>query len=189
VKSRITRHQVALFTAELMQGIGHAMELKWVIEGKADTGTFCTVQGITYLGHQKGISDSSFRAHAAAGRTCSCLGHTCEPQILELTGHLIFLGLQNIAVQTFLKIWSLKSLSRTISAVVIGIEFLFVIIFATVEFVVHTHPTKEYFTTPAPVRFTLVFFSVVALTFDSTGVGLVTSSCENEQGGSMPGFG
>jgi hypothetical protein len=37
--------QLALFVAEFIQGIGHAMDLKWAVEGKAETGTVCTVQG------------------------------------------------------------------------------------------------------------------------------------------------
>jgi len=35
---------IALFVAEVIQGTGQAMNLKWVIEGRADTGTFCTAQ-------------------------------------------------------------------------------------------------------------------------------------------------
>jgi len=40
-------YQSALFVAEIIQGLGHAMDLKWVIEGRAYTGTFCTAQGKT----------------------------------------------------------------------------------------------------------------------------------------------
>jgi hypothetical protein len=42
----LTHHQISLFAAKVIQGLGHAMELKWVIEGKLNTGTFCTAQGI-----------------------------------------------------------------------------------------------------------------------------------------------
>lgn len=52
---RVSKHiehpisQLALFVAEFIQGIGHAMDLKWVVEGKAETGTVCTVQGWLHL--------------------------------------------------------------------------------------------------------------------------------------------
>jgi hypothetical protein len=39
-------YQMALFAAEVIQGIGQAMNLKWVIDGQSDTGTFCTAQGM-----------------------------------------------------------------------------------------------------------------------------------------------
>jgi hypothetical protein len=41
----LNSHQIALFTAEAIQGIGHALTAKWAIEGRAYTGSFCTVQG------------------------------------------------------------------------------------------------------------------------------------------------
>jgi hypothetical protein len=36
---------MALFVAELLQGTGQAMNIKWVIEGSSLTGPFCTAQG------------------------------------------------------------------------------------------------------------------------------------------------
>jgi len=38
--------QFALFFAELIQGLGHIVSMKWVIEGEVNTGTFCTAQGV-----------------------------------------------------------------------------------------------------------------------------------------------
>jgi len=40
-----TRYQFALFVAELIQGVAHAMDVRWVVEGGAETGAFCTAQG------------------------------------------------------------------------------------------------------------------------------------------------
>jgi len=37
---------IALFAAEVILGLGHTISLKWVIEGKVNSGTFCTVQGL-----------------------------------------------------------------------------------------------------------------------------------------------
>ena len=37
--------QIGLFFAEVIHGVGHALNVKWIIEGKTYTGTFCTVQG------------------------------------------------------------------------------------------------------------------------------------------------
>lgn len=37
---------IALFTAEVIQGLGHAFSLKWVIEGELHVGTFCTAQAV-----------------------------------------------------------------------------------------------------------------------------------------------
>ena len=36
---------MALFVAEVFQGTGQAMNLKWVIAGESYTGDFCTGQG------------------------------------------------------------------------------------------------------------------------------------------------
>jgi len=65
-----------------------------------------------------------------------------RPQLIDL---------QTIAVQTFLIIWRLKLLNATVSAVVIGIEFSFVILFVGIGFGIHTHPKKEYYAAPVPV--------------------------------------
>jgi hypothetical protein len=50
-RRKLTDHQIALFAAEVILGLGHTISLKWVIEGKLNSGTFCTVQGalINYL--------------------------------------------------------------------------------------------------------------------------------------------
>jgi hypothetical protein len=40
-----THYQMALFVAEVLQGTGQAMNLKWVIKGQSYTGSFCTAQG------------------------------------------------------------------------------------------------------------------------------------------------
>jgi ABC-type proline/glycine betaine transport system permease subunit len=61
------------------------------------------------------------------------------------------LSLQTIAVQTFLVIWWLKDLDRTISALAIVTEVLFVTLFVAIGFGVHTHPNKEFYSVPAPV--------------------------------------
>jgi len=37
---------ISLFIAEVIQGLGHSLDLKWVIEGQLNTGTFCTTQGV-----------------------------------------------------------------------------------------------------------------------------------------------
>jgi hypothetical protein len=42
-------HQISLFTADLIQGLGHGISLKWVIEGGLNVGTFCTVQGMLIM--------------------------------------------------------------------------------------------------------------------------------------------
>jgi hypothetical protein len=41
----LNNHQIALFTAEVIQGMGHVLTVKWAIEGRGYTGDFCTVQG------------------------------------------------------------------------------------------------------------------------------------------------
>jgi hypothetical protein len=106
----------ALFVAEFIQGISHFMDLKWVIEGTAETGAFCTAQGLLQQ-----------------------LGETS-----------VALATLTIAVQTFLAIWRLTEPNRTISAIAIGVEFLFVILFVAIGFGIHTHPTKEYYAIPDP---------------------------------------
>jgi len=37
---------IALFAAEVIQGLGRGISMKWVIDGEVNTGTFCTAQGI-----------------------------------------------------------------------------------------------------------------------------------------------
>jgi hypothetical protein len=47
---------IALFAAEVIQGLGHAVSMKWVIEGKLNTGTFCTAQGIIQQLGEAGVA-------------------------------------------------------------------------------------------------------------------------------------
>jgi len=108
---------VALFVAEVIHGIGQGMNLKWVFEGRAVTGTFCTAQGsLNQLGS----------AYAA-------------------------LATLTIAVQTFLTIWWLKNLSRTVSAYIIGIESLFLVLLVGIAYGIHTNPKENrYYAAPVP---------------------------------------
>jgi len=55
-----------------------------------------------------------------------------------------------IAVQTFLTIWRLKFLDRNISAVILGVEFIFIILWVTIGNGTNNHPKKEYYTVPTP---------------------------------------
>jgi hypothetical protein len=48
--------QTALFISEVLLSLGHVMNLKWVIDGKAFTGAFCTAQG-TFLSNRQGGVD------------------------------------------------------------------------------------------------------------------------------------
>jgi hypothetical protein len=40
--------KIALFVAETIMGVAHALDLKWILEGKAYTSTYCTAQGALY---------------------------------------------------------------------------------------------------------------------------------------------
>jgi len=102
--------------AELIQGIGHAMDLKWVIEGKAETGTLCTVQGL-----MRQLGDT----YAA-------------------------LATLTIGVQTFLMLWWLQYLKRTTSAIVMGVELIFVILIVGIPFGVYTQSGERFYATPIP---------------------------------------
>lgn len=105
-----------LFFAELIQGISHVMDLKWVIDGGAETGTFCTAQGLLQQ-----------------------LGETS-----------VALATLTIAIQTFLTIWWLKYLSRTISLIICLVELLFIVLFVGIGFGIHTRPPNEYYAAPTP---------------------------------------
>jgi hypothetical protein len=39
--------QFSLFSADLLQGIGAVMDIRWVNEGKVEVGQFCSAQGRT----------------------------------------------------------------------------------------------------------------------------------------------
>jgi len=47
---------IALFATEVIQGISHAMSLKWVIEAQAETGPFCTAQGLLQQFGETGVA-------------------------------------------------------------------------------------------------------------------------------------
>jgi hypothetical protein len=55
-------------------------------------------------------------------------------------------------VQTFVSIWWLKKPNEVIAAVTIGFEWLFLVLFVGVGFGMHTHPPREYYASPTPVR-------------------------------------
>ena len=61
------------------------------------------------------------------------------------------LDLQTIAVQTFLTIWWLKYLNRTIAIITMSIEFLFIFLFVVIAAAVNTEPGKKYYAAPVPV--------------------------------------
>jgi len=106
----------ALFVAEFILGVGHAMSLKWAIQSKVYTGTFCTAQGV----------------------------------MRQMGGTAVALTTLTIAVQTFLSLYWVIHLYRTLFAIVIGVEYLFVILFVAIGFGTHTHPPKEYYAVPTP---------------------------------------
>jgi hypothetical protein len=57
-----------------------------------------------------------------------------------------------IAVQTFVTIWWLKDPNKIIARIAVGVQWLFVILFAAIGFGVHTHPPNNYYATPTPVK-------------------------------------
>lgn len=73
---------------------------------------------------------------------------TAQGTLDQLGGTYASLATLTIAVQTFLIIWQLKYLSRTISVFAMGIEFLFVVLLVAIGFGIHTHPKKEYYAAP-----------------------------------------
>jgi len=107
----------ALFVSELIQGMADALDLKWVIEGQANKGTFCTTQGV----------------------------------MQQLGAASVALVTLTIALQTFVILWKLQPLNRTISAIVLGVEFLFVILFVAITFRLNTDPkNSKFYATPSP---------------------------------------
>ena len=58
---------------------------------------------------------------------------------------------QTIAIQTFLTIWRLKYLSKTISLIIVSAEFIIVIILMAIGYGIHTNPRNEYYVAPSPV--------------------------------------
>jgi len=47
---------IALFAAEVIQGLGQAISMKWVIEGEVNVGTFCTTQGVIQQLGETGVA-------------------------------------------------------------------------------------------------------------------------------------
>ena len=56
--------QIALFISETVLGTGHAMNWKWVVDGSAGTGLFCSVQGTFNEICFRGRNDAKIRAAA-----------------------------------------------------------------------------------------------------------------------------
>lgn len=109
-------HVLALFAAEVIQGLGHAISMKWVIEGQVKTGTFCTSQGVIQQLGEVGVA----------------------------------LATLTIAVQTFVTIWWLYVPSIKVAFLIVGVEWIFVILFVAIGFGVNTHPPGRYYATPTP---------------------------------------
>jgi len=47
---------IALFAAEVIQGLGQAISMKWVIEGEVNVATFCTTQGVIQQLGETGVA-------------------------------------------------------------------------------------------------------------------------------------
>jgi len=92
------------------------MNVRWLVEGKAYTGHFCSAQGL--MRH--------------FGSTYSA--------VVTLT----------IAIQTFLTIWRLKYLNKTISLIIVSIEFIVVTILLAIAYGIYTNPRKGYYVAPTP---------------------------------------
>lgn len=77
---KLMHHKVSLFAAEFIQGLGHVLSMKWVIEGQVNTGTFCTTQGILIIWLTRIVrdtfSDSYFRYSETTGRNGGSLGYS-----------------------------------------------------------------------------------------------------------------
>jgi hypothetical protein len=55
----------------------------------------------------------------------------------------------------FVTIWWKKKTTKMVAGVVIGLQWLFVFLFVTIGFAVHTHPPNEYYANPDPVMITV----------------------------------
>ena len=73
-------------------------------------------------------------------------------------------------MQTFLILWRLKYLKRTTSAIIMSIEFIFVILVVAIGFGVYTRLGK-YYAAPIPVCYLRMVKVMENLMHDSTGVG------------------
>lgn len=67
--------KLSLFVADFIQAAGMAMDIKWIHEGKVQTGTYCTVQGRISLLARVCLLTYPHRCAASARRNSSC--HVC----------------------------------------------------------------------------------------------------------------
>jgi hypothetical protein len=72
--------------AECIKGTAATMDLKWVIEGQANTGSFCTTQGMLYTTLLAGEmwSNFSFRNSTATRRDLYSSGYIGKPWVRTL---------------------------------------------------------------------------------------------------------
>lgn len=76
---------------------------------------------------------------------------TAQGAIKQLGNAALGLATFIIAVVNFVTIWWKKKSTRTIALMIIGGQWLFVILFVAIGFAVHTHPSdNEYYATPDP---------------------------------------
>ncbi|KIM89215.1 hypothetical protein PILCRDRAFT_61176, partial [Piloderma croceum F 1598] len=109
---------LSLFTADLIQAAGMAMDARWVHIGKVQTGTFCTVQGALHQLGETGVAWSTLV----------------------------------IAIHTFIVVWCRNDSIRrnlTLACILLGIIWLFILLFVVVGITVHTGG-GNFYETPTP---------------------------------------
>jgi len=112
----------SLFMADLIQAGGMAMDAKWVNDGKVQTGTYCTAQGVLHQLGETGVAMSTLviAIHTFAVVWCR-IGHS--PRQLQR---------------------QLK-----IAYIVLGFMWLFIILFIVIGVVLHTGH-GNFYETPTP---------------------------------------
>jgi hypothetical protein len=89
---------IDLFAAEVIQGLGHALSTKWVIEGEVNVGTFCTAQGALQQLGEVGVALATL---AIAVQTFVAIWWLKSP-VTSITS--VFVGVQWVFIVLFVAI-------------------------------------------------------------------------------------
>ena len=97
--------------------------------------------------------DMYFRSHQTARRDVSRADYPCKFWHFEIYPEPSKIPFpQSIAILNFVTLWCNKKCTKTVAFIVIGIQWLFVILFVSIGFALHTR-SNEYYATPITVMF------------------------------------
>ena len=177
--------------------LGRVTDVKWIHEGKVYIGGFCTAQGESII--QKSLTNLlnlRRRRHSTARRDGLSIGYSGASINISAVcaKNDLITVIKAIAVHTFVVVlWGIRPAQHAIAYAIVGLTWMFVVLFVVLGVAIHTHGSN-YYETPVgvslflPVRYATVKLKCIVCG-DSTGVGSAISSKPNNMPVNTFGFG